>query len=47
MLEDAIKSFRLAIQAQREYIQLGHICYWCVVAAHVVSTRRLTNWAVL
>ncbi|TNY22156.1 hypothetical protein DMC30DRAFT_393124 [Rhodotorula diobovata] len=28
MLEDAIKSFRLAIQAQREYIQLGHICYW-------------------
>ncbi|BGP48328.1 hypothetical protein JCM10450v2_004200 [Rhodotorula kratochvilovae] len=28
MLDDAIKSFRMAIQAQREYIQLGHICYW-------------------
>ncbi|GJN90607.1 hypothetical protein Rhopal_003619-T1 [Rhodotorula paludigena] len=28
LLEDAIKSFRSAIQAQREYIQLGHICYW-------------------
>ncbi|GAA5922814.1 uncharacterized protein JCM15063_003433 [Sporobolomyces koalae] len=27
-LDDAAKSFHLAIQAQREYIQLGHICYW-------------------
>lgn len=27
-LDKAIKSFHLAIAAQREYIQLGHICYW-------------------
>ncbi|KDE04974.1 hypothetical protein MVLG_04622 [Microbotryum lychnidis-dioicae p1A1 Lamole] len=27
-LESAVKSFHLAIAAQREYIQLGHICYW-------------------
>ncbi|GAA6018293.1 hypothetical protein JCM11491_005144 [Sporobolomyces phaffii] len=27
-LDDAAKSFHAAIQAQREYIQLGHICYW-------------------
>lgn len=27
-LEDAVVSFHKAIQAQREYIQLGHICYW-------------------
>ncbi|SCV68621.1 BQ2448_742 [Microbotryum intermedium] len=27
-LEAAVKSFHLAIAAQREYIQLGHICYW-------------------
>ncbi|GAA5877339.1 hypothetical protein JCM16303_006247 [Sporobolomyces ruberrimus] len=27
-LDEAAKSFHLAIQAQREYIQLGHICYW-------------------
>ncbi|GAA6058492.1 hypothetical protein JCM10212_006931 [Sporobolomyces blumeae] len=27
-LDEAAESFHLAIQAQREYIQLGHICYW-------------------
>ncbi|KAK4050437.1 hypothetical protein OIV83_003507 [Microbotryomycetes sp. JL201] len=27
-LEKATKSFHAAIAAQREYIQLGHICYW-------------------
>ncbi|KAK4049606.1 hypothetical protein OIO90_005365 [Microbotryomycetes sp. JL221] len=27
-LEKANKSFHSAIAAQREYIQLGHICYW-------------------
>ncbi|ORY90242.1 hypothetical protein BCR35DRAFT_299838 [Leucosporidium creatinivorum] len=27
-LEAATKSFHQAIAAQREYIQLGHICYW-------------------
>lgn len=27
-LESAVKAFHLAIQAQREYVQLGHICYW-------------------
>lgn len=39
MLEDAIKSFRLAIQAQREYIQLGHICYWCVNPLYAREAR--------
>lgn len=29
-LDLAVTAFHLAIQAQREYIQLGHICYWCV-----------------
>ncbi|GAA6038616.1 hypothetical protein JCM8097_009449 [Rhodosporidiobolus ruineniae] len=27
-LDEATRSFQKAIQAQREYIQLGHICYW-------------------
>ncbi|POY71178.1 hypothetical protein BMF94_5488 [Rhodotorula taiwanensis] len=28
LLEDATKSFHRAIDAQKEYKQLGHICYW-------------------
>ncbi|GAA5827210.1 hypothetical protein JCM11251_001170 [Rhodosporidiobolus azoricus] len=27
-LDEATESFHAAIEAQREYVQLGHICYW-------------------
>lgn len=27
-LDKAVVAYHLAIKAQKEYIQLGHICYW-------------------
>ncbi|GAA5901953.1 hypothetical protein JCM5296_006311 [Sporobolomyces johnsonii] len=40
-LDEAVKSFHLAIQAQREYIQLGHICYWDLG----LVSFAMANWA--
>ncbi|GAA5939896.1 hypothetical protein JCM1841_000520 [Sporobolomyces salmonicolor] len=40
-LDEAVKSFHMAIQAQREYIQLGHICYWDLG----LVSFAMANWA--
>lgn len=31
LLQPALSAYYLAIQAQREYIQLQHICHWFVL----------------
>lgn len=40
-LEMAIVTFKKAIASQKEYVQLGHICYWDLSLAHLA----LGDWA--
>lgn len=39
-LELAVDAFHKAIKAQREYVQLGHICYWSAIYIRVARRRE-------